>query len=223
MCMSEYCEGTCQLAIGAFACACACEHERQCTRKSTYNAGTGTSKGKGMGEGKDICQRPRECKCKCEGRIKYVHVNINVYAHVPACICKCNCIQESEAEHVHVQIDTVNACKSGIGMYDGLLCFPEGPSTRCLRSLVPKTRTFMVLGTKVLTYWVLEPSGLGELPASSRAPIESANRWPSLKTSGISLVAYPKRSKHPNPKALRTHTLRVLEPRDHIRLALGLF
>ena len=38
--------------------------------------------------------------------------------------------------------------------------FPHSPSTQCLRSLVPKTIALMVFGTSVLTYWVLEPSGL---------------------------------------------------------------
>ena len=38
---------------------------------------------------------------------------------------------------------------------------PEGPSTQCLRTLVPKAIKGMVVGTRVLKYWVLGPSGLG--------------------------------------------------------------
>ena len=38
--------------------------------------------------------------------------------------------------------------------------YPEGPSTRYLRSLVPETIPSMAFGTRVLTYWVLGPSGL---------------------------------------------------------------
>ena len=41
----------------------------------------------------------------------------------------------------------------------GFSYFPEGPSTQCLRILVPKTIPFMVFGTRVLKYWVLGPSG----------------------------------------------------------------
>ena len=37
-------------------------------------------------------------------------------------------------------------------------CSPEGPSTLHVRTLVPKAITGMVLGTKVLKYWVLGPS-----------------------------------------------------------------
>ena len=36
---------------------------------------------------------------------------------------------------------------------------PEGPSTRCLRTLVPKTIKSMGFGARVLKYWELEPSG----------------------------------------------------------------
>ena len=39
-----------------------------------------------------------------------------------------------------------------------LLHLPEGPSTQYLRTLVSKTMPFMVLGTRVLKYWVLGPS-----------------------------------------------------------------
>ena len=35
----------------------------------------------------------------------------------------------------------------------------QGPSSQYLRSLVPKTIPLMVLGTRVLEYWVLGPAG----------------------------------------------------------------
>ena len=41
-----------------------------------------------------------------------------------------------------------------------LLACPEGPSTQCLRLLVPKTIPLMLLGTRILKYWVLGPSGI---------------------------------------------------------------
>ena len=39
--------------------------------------------------------------------------------------------------------------------------YPEGPSTQYLRTLVPNTKPLMVLGIRVLKYWLLGPSGLG--------------------------------------------------------------
>ena len=42
---------------------------------------------------------------------------------------------------------------------------PEGPSTQYLRTLVPKAIKGMVFGTRVLTYWVLGPSGSETLQA----------------------------------------------------------
>ena len=38
---------------------------------------------------------------------------------------------------------------------------PEGPSTLCLRTLVPKTIPLMTFGTRALKCWVLGPSGTG--------------------------------------------------------------
>ena len=37
--------------------------------------------------------------------------------------------------------------------------FKGGPSTQCLRVLVPKTTLLVVLGTRDLKHWVLVPSG----------------------------------------------------------------
>ena len=49
------------------------------------------------------------------------------------------------------------------------LSFPEGPSSQYLRFLVPKTILFMVFGTRVLSYWVLGPSGtVSAMPSSGR-------------------------------------------------------
>ena len=42
------------------------------------------------------------------------------------------------------------------GLYWALL---EVPSTKYLRPLVPQTRPVMVVGTRVLEYWVLGPFG----------------------------------------------------------------
>ena len=40
------------------------------------------------------------------------------------------------------------------------MAYPEGPSTHCLRTLVPNTIPYMAFGTRVLKYWVLGPSGI---------------------------------------------------------------
>ena len=40
----------------------------------------------------------------------------------------------------------------------GLYNNPEGPNTQYSRTLVPNTIKGMVLGTRVLNYWVLGPS-----------------------------------------------------------------
>ena len=47
-----------------------------------------------------------------------------------------------------------------ISFDQALRLYLEGPSSQCLRTLVPKTIQGMASGTRVLEYWVLGPSGL---------------------------------------------------------------
>ena len=52
------------------------------------------------------------------------------------------------------------ACRTWVGpTLDSTKAYSEGPSTQYLRTLVPKSTTLMVFGTRVLKYWVLGPSG----------------------------------------------------------------
>ena len=55
--------------------------------------------------------------------------------------------------------------------------YPEGPSTRSLRALVPKTILLMVLGIGNLKYCLLGPSGVVD-PARRNASTRSQCRGP---------------------------------------------
>ena len=61
--------------------------------------------------------------------------------------------------------------------------YPEGPSTRYLRLLVPKPIPPMVFGTRDHKYWVLGPSRVG-MDSSERNPKIRRSKYPNFEILG---------------------------------------
>ena len=57
------------------------------------------------------------------------------------------------------RVTCMRRCQTRYELTGRFLC-PEGPSTKYLRTLVPRTIPLMAFGTRVLKYWVLGPSGM---------------------------------------------------------------